>query len=108
MAKNDQQPQGDFTTMGTVNADAVNVSGAPSKNTKPVAKKGAGVGGMIAAATASHRPGILERNGASLRISTTLYKANAAEAGDTQRHVRIVPSALGNRDFWAARQDAEV
>jgi len=107
MAKNDQQPQGDFATMGTVNADAVNVSGAPSKNTKPVAKKG-GAGGMIASATASHRPGILERNGASLRISTTLYKANAAEAGDTQRHVRIVPSALGNRDFWAARQDAEV
>jgi len=107
MAKKSQQPQGDFATMGQGNADAVNVSGAPSKNTKPVAKKG-GAGGMIAAATASHRPGILERNGASLRISTTLYKANAAEAGDTQRHVRIVPSALGNRDFWAARQDAEV
>ena len=105
MAKKDAQPKGDFETMGSVNANATNASGAPSKHTKPVAKKG-GTGGMIDAATASHRPGILERNGASLRISAPLYAPNAAESGLTQRNVRIVPSALGNRDFWAGRQHA--
>ena len=103
MAKTDQQPKGDFQTMGSVNANAVNASGTPSKHTKPVAKKG-GQGGMIDAATASHRPQIMERNGASLRISAPLYQANAAEAGLTERRVRIVPSAVGNRDFWANRQ----
>jgi len=103
MAKNDAQPKGDFETMGSVNANAVNTSGTPNKQTKSVAKKG-GVGGMIDAATASHRPGILERNGASLRISAPLYQPNAAEAGLVQRNVRLVPSALGNRDFWAGRQ----
>lgn len=106
MAKKDQQPKGDFATMGPANANAVNASGAPSPYTKPVAKKG-GSGGMIAAATANHRAAILERNGASLRISATLYKANAAEASLVQRRVRIVPSSLGNRDFWDARQSAE-
>ena len=106
MAKNDAQPKGDFETMGTTQSNAVNASGAPSAHTKPVAKKG-GAGGMIDAATASHRAGILERNGASLRITAPLYQANAAESGMTQRRVRVVPSALGNRDFWAARQDAQ-
>jgi hypothetical protein len=107
MAKKDAQPKGDFETMGEVSSNAYNASAAPSKNTKTVAKKG-GAGGMIAAATAEHRPGILERNGASLRITAPLYQANAAEAGLQQRHVRVVPSALGNRDFWAARGAAAV
>ena len=108
MAKTDAQPKGDFPTMGEASSNAYNASAAPSRNTKTVAKKGAGVGGMIAAATAEHRPGILERNGASLRITAPLYAANAAESGLQQRHVRVVPSAIGNRDFWAARQAAQV
>jgi hypothetical protein len=105
MAKKDQKSESDFPTMGTTASAATNISGAPSPNTKPVAKKG-GAGGMVASATASHRPQLLERNGASLHITTALYQANAAEAGLQKRNVRTVPSALGNRDFWAARQDA--
>ena len=101
MDKKDAQPKGDFATMGSVNANAINASGTPSRNTKPVAKKG-GKGGMIDAATASHRPGILERNGASLHITAPLYQANAAEAGLTQRNVRIVSSRLPRRSNSSA------
>lgn len=85
----------------------VNVSGAKSKNTK-LRPKGNASGGMIAAATANHRAGIQERMGAQLHPSATLYKANAAESSNTQRNTRIVPSALGNRDFWAKRSEGRI
>ena len=101
MAKSQKINTGSFPTMGSV-AAPVNASAAPSRNTASVPKKATATG-MLESATASHRPGILERQGASLRISTTLYKANAAEASSTQRNVRLVPSALGNRDFWDRR-----
>lgn len=98
-----------FPTMGESipKGGVVNVSGAPSRNTK-ARKKGNASGGMIAAATANHRPAIQQRMGAQLHPSATLYAPNAAEAGLVQRNTRIIPSAIGNRDFWAKRSYAAI
>lgn len=98
---NNTAPKSAFATQGKI-AAPVNASAAPSANTSPVAKHG-GVGGMLDGATANHRQGVMEPHGASFKISATLYKQNAAEASATQRNVRLVPSAIGNRDFWASR-----
>lgn len=38
----------------------------------------------------------------------TRWPANAAAAHDCQRNVVPVPSALGNRDFWAKRAEGPV
>lgn len=46
---------------------------------------------------------IHEANGPACHVSATLYKRNAAEASATERNVRILPSAIGNRDFWDKR-----
>lgn len=105
MAKN-SAPQSAFPTQGQV-AAPVNASAAPSANTTVVAKKGSS-GGMLDGATANHRQGVMEPHGAAFKIKATLYKQNAAEASATQRNVRIVPSAIGNRDFWASREASRV
>lgn len=105
MAKN-TAPKSAFPTQGQV-AAPVNASGAPSAHTTPVAKGGS-AGGMLDGATANHRQGVLEPHGASFKITATLYKQNAAEASATQRNVRTVPSAIGNRDFWASRDASRV
>jgi hypothetical protein len=67
-------------------------------------KKNQAKGGFLEAATATHRPSIMERNGASLHPGAVLYQANAASANDVQRNVVTVPSAIGNRDFYLRRQ----
>lgn len=91
-----------FPKMGTSQSKAVNVSGAPSKNTKPVRKKGA-QGGSPEPATASHRQGVQERLGFKGAPQAAMSYPNAPEASLTQRNVRIVPSAVGNRDFYLRR-----
>lgn len=105
MAKNASQINtGSFPTMGTV-AAPVNASGAPSRNTSPVAK-GHASGGMLEGATARHRgPRLNETNGPSFRIqaSTSTAPLTNPEAGSTYRNVRLVKSAVGNRDFWDKR-----
>lgn len=94
---------GSFPTMGTV-AAPVNASAAPSRNTTPVAKKSP-VGGMLETATAAIRPHRLnETNGAQHRITASAYAPQTSpEAGSTYRNVRLVRSAIGNRDFWDKR-----
>lgn len=90
-------------TMGTLAATTVeNLSAAPSKNTKLVGKKGPK--GGAEPKTASIRQHVYERNGASYTPTATLYEANAAEAGATLRNTVVVPSALGNRDFYLRRR----
>lgn len=97
---------GSFPTMGTSAATTVdNLSGQKSRNTKTVVRKGESKGGMLEGATAVHRPNIQERMGAQLHPSATLYAPNAASASDEQRNTRFVPSAIGNRDFWAKRAE---
>lgn len=93
-------------TMGTSAATTVvNTSGARSKNTIPQASYGIPSGGMIDAATASHRPNIQEKLGSQLRITAKLYSANAASAGMSQRNVRILPPVMRS-PFWDANQRA--
>jgi hypothetical protein len=89
-------------TMGTDASRLGNVA-KPIKG-RSVPKKNQSKGGFLESATASHRPNILERNGASLRPTAILYQANAAESGAIQRNVVTVPSAVGNRDFYLRRQ----
>ncbi|MDX3260745.1 hypothetical protein PV336_16110 [Streptomyces sp. MI02-2A] len=89
-------------TMGNGASHLGNVP-APVKG-KSVSKKNQAKGGFLEAATATHRASIMERNGASLHPTATLYQANAASAGDVQRNVVTVPSAVGNRDFYLRRQ----
>jgi hypothetical protein len=92
-----------FPKMGTSNARAVNQSAAPSKNTKRVKKKST-VSAKPEAATAAHRQGSLERLGFKGAPQTTMGYPTAPEAAQTQRNVHIVPSAVGNRDFYLKRQ----
>lgn len=47
---------------------------------------------------------IREAHGPQFHISATLYAANAAEASTTQRNTRVMRAAVGDRDFWSARQ----
>jgi hypothetical protein len=89
-------------TMGTSPAQLAHVA-KPIKG-RSVKKSGNAKGGFLESATAKHRAGIMERNGASLRPTAMLYASNAASAGSTQRNVVTVPSAIGNRDFWTKRQ----
>ena len=93
-----------FEKMGDSIIDQVvgNVMARQSPNTVSVARKGP-TGGQEPA-TANHKSNVLERGGASLHPTATLYKQNAAEASATMRNTRLVPSALGNRDFYAKRQ----
>ena len=92
-----------FPKMGTSNARANNVSGAPSKNTKPVRKKST-ISAKPEAATAAHRQGQLESLGFKGAPQTTMSYPTAPEASQTLRNTRIVPSAIGNRDFYLRRQ----
>lgn len=102
--------QTSFPKMGDdgIPNSVVNISGQRSKYTTPVPKTGNAKGGSGEPATASHRTGKLERLGAKGAPQATLYKQNAAEASATQRNVRTVPSAVGNRDFYSKRQYGQV
>lgn len=97
-------PKSRFPTQGNV-ASAVNTSGqsSPSTQTVPRANRPSG---MLEAATAQHRAGILEPLGAQGGIKVQSEGRNAAEAGLTERNVRILPPAVGYSDFWAGRQPA--
>lgn len=89
-------------TMGNTPAKLARV--AKPQAGKSVPRTGEAKGGFLEAATATHRANIQEKLGAKLHPQTTLYKANSAEANDVQRNTRMMPSAIGNRDFYARRQ----
>ena len=94
-----------FAKMGTEASAVTNVSGAPSKNTKPIKKSAHSKGGSpYPEQTKANRKGVLERNGFKGAPQTTLYAPNAQEASATFRNVRLMPSAIGNRDFYLRRQ----
>lgn len=81
-------------------AQSPNVKYRPRNNSK---------GGSIPdAGTAGHRTGHQERLGAKYAPQMPLYEQNAAAASETQKNVRVVPSAVGNRDFWTKRQYGQV
>lgn len=88
--------------MGEEMAKVQSVS-AQSPNLKYQPRGGA-AGGSPEPATANVRSGHQERLGAKWAPQMPLYEQNAAEASQTQRNVRVVQSAVGNRDFWFKRQ----
>jgi hypothetical protein len=92
---------GQFPTMGT---SASRVRAVPAERGTKVAKKGSGKSSALEAATAFHRNNIQERLGAKCHPTATLYQANAASAGETQRNVHTVPSAIGARPFYDRRR----
>jgi hypothetical protein len=94
------------TTFAKVGDSVAKVATATSRGVQrgKLVKKGNSKGGMLEGATASHKANIQERMGATFTPKATLYAANAPEAAQTQRNTRIVPSALGNRDFYLRRQ----
>jgi hypothetical protein len=92
---------GKFPTMGTTVADSVSaVSGQP----KLSVKKNNAKGGFLESATAAHKANIQERLGAQLTPSANIVYPNSPESSLTQRNVTLVPSSVGNRDFWDKRK----
>lgn len=92
--------------MGEEMAKAQSTS-AQSPNVKYV-QRGGSKGGSPEPATAGVRSGHQERLGAKFAPQMPLYAQNAPEASMTQRNVRVIPSAVGNRDFWLKRQYGQV
>jgi hypothetical protein len=70
--------------------------------------KGGSVSGAPVGTISGVKPGHQERLGAKYAPQMTLYVPNAAAASETQRNVRVVPSAVGNRDFFLKRQYGQV
>lgn len=94
----------EFQKMGTDNAYAENISGAPSANTHPVSRKNTQAGPVEG--TKSNRQGTLERNGFQGAPQVAYSYPQAPEAAQVGRNVRLVPSAKGNKDFYARRSEA--
>ena len=88
-------------TMGTSASSAENISGAPSKNTKPVKRKSTATGG--ATGTKANRKGVLERNG--FKGAPQMSRAYGPEYPEKGRNVVLVPRAKGNRAFYARRAE---
>jgi len=99
---------GPFPTMGDegIPSSIVNISGERSPYTK-VAPKGGAPTGPDVTSTNGHAGSTVIRDaqGPTQRPVTTICYPNAPEAS-TPRGVRVMPSAIGNRDFWAARAAA--
>lgn len=99
---------GDFPTMGT-SGSRVRATEKQSPNVKNVKKGGSGKGGSIPdAGTATNRADVLERHGFKGAPQASHSYPQAPEATLTMRNVRIVPSSLGNRDFWEKRKYGQV
>lgn len=97
-----------FPKMGDewITKNLINCSGDRSPYTITVGKKTEGRGASPTGVKKNRNNNgmIHEANGPTFRPVTTLYKQNAAEASATQRNTKLVPNAIGDRDFWAARQ----
>lgn len=99
-----------FPTMGEsgIPDSFINMSGQRSPYTKLAPRQGPRNSGPDDAGDATHRSAvqIKDAHGPRLAPVTTLYGKNAAEATQTPRRLRLMPSAIGNRDFWGARIQA--
>lgn len=100
-----------FPTMGeSLFSSVVNLSGKRTSYTKSEARGRSGGADVPGAGTKANRGASLihEANGPVNKPVAMLYAANAAEAHSTQRNVRLVPSSVGNRDFWAKRESGPI
>ena len=87
-------------TMGT-SAAAASVASPDPAHTTLVPKQGSKSGAPDS--RGGVRPGVLERNGFKGAPQVTYLYGNSPEAAANGRNVRILPSAKGNVDFYAAR-----
>lgn len=83
----------------SVSAESPNVQYRPRGHSKDAAAVG-----TISGPRSQHQ----ERLGAKFAPQMTMYAQNAAAASETRRNVRLVPSAIGNRDFYLKRQYGQV
>lgn len=105
MARSTDVTSTDFPKMGESMEHVLNLSGERSPYTKSTPRKTMGRGSSPTGTAAIRgRTMIKEANGPCFHIKATLYSQNAAEASAVTRNVRIMPSAVGNRDFWSKRQ----
>jgi hypothetical protein len=87
-----------FAKMGDegIPSSVVNMSGQRSPYTQTVPKKTQGRGASPTGKKVNRGQSMIhEANGPACKIVTTLYKANAASANDTQRNVKYMPPAMG-------------
>lgn len=93
-----------FPTMGNSAAtNWVDVSAQPSVNTKFVPKKNGKNDAPVG--TKANRKGVLERNGFKGAPQVNMVYPNCPEAKLEQRNVRLMPTAVGNRDFYQQRAE---
>jgi hypothetical protein len=105
-----------FQTMGEsgIPHSVVNMSGQKSPYTlaQPRDAGGATHSDVPGVGTKANRSATLIREANGPRPNSiplaTRWPPNAACAHDVQRNVVPVPSALGNRDFWAKRAEGPV
>jgi hypothetical protein len=95
-----------FETMGTSASQARAVSD-PSPHLKFVPHKH-NASESPQPATAGGRHGQLERLGAQFAPQVGIVYQNSPEASKEGRNVRLMPSAIGNRDFYLKRQYGQV
>lgn len=97
-----------FPKMGTEAAHAVAAADySPNLKFRP---RGTTAGGSMPpdAGTAGSRTGQQERLGATFAPKVLMSSPQAPEAGQNLRNTRLVPSAVGNRDFWLKRAYGQV
>ena len=101
---------GDFPTVGDSVLSYVARGGCGKPNKGKLVAKGTEGRGKSPTGTMASRSStkIHEAQGPRCTVKATLYKSNAAEASQTQRNVRIMPSAAGVGDFWKKRQYGSV
>jgi len=104
---NTKGSKGQFPTMGT-SASRVRATEKQSPNVKNVRKNNSKGGSIPDAGTATNRSDVLERMGHKGAPQMSHVYPEAPEARALQRNVRLVPSSVGNRDFWDKRKYGQV
>lgn len=93
-----------FATMGTEAARAIDMTTGPDQHTTVVAKEGFSKSDAPDSVKGT-RKGVLERNGFKGAPQVNTVYPNAPESAQVFRNVRLMPSAKGNRDFYARRAE---
>jgi hypothetical protein len=88
----------------SVSAQSPNLKYAPRKGGKSDAPVGTASGGRTPTISPDSRVPWTERLGAKFAPQVAMSGPVSPEAAQTQRNVRLVNSAVGNRDFYLRRQ----
>lgn len=89
-----------FEKMGdSIVSHVLNLSGQRSSYTMSVPKKSGGKSVQTSGKANRSATMIHEANGPKCHVVATLYKANAVQANDVTRGIRLLKPAKGDRDF---------